>query len=88
MTGVQTCALPIGNLRPEGWNNWGKASNEQTAYYAEFNTKGEGGKTRKQRAAWSHSLNKKEAERYSIENVLKGDDDWNPGITFVGKPKK
>ncbi|MBP5765059.1 MAG: pectin esterase [Bacteroidales bacterium] len=77
-----------GNLRPEGWNNWGKTSNEQTAFYAEFNTKGDGGKTRKQRAAWSHSLNKKEAERYSIENVLKGDDDWNPGITFVGKPKK
>lgn len=29
-------------IKPEGWHNWGKVSNEQTAQFREYNNKGEG----------------------------------------------
>jgi pectinesterase len=63
-------------IKPEGWHNWGKESNEKTAYYAEYGNKGEGAKTSK-RVAWSHQLNKKEAKQYTIKNIFK---DWTPLI--------
>ena len=28
------------HIKPEGWNNWGKAENEKTASYREYNTTG------------------------------------------------
>lgn len=63
------------HIHPEGWNNWGKTSNEQTAYYAEYKCFGEGADTSK-RAGWSHQLS--EINEYEISNVLKGKDNWNP----------
>jgi len=63
------------HIHPEGWNNWGKASNEQTAYYAEYQCHGEGADTSK-RAAWGHQLSS--LSGYNMQDVLKGEDGWNP----------
>lgn len=63
------------HIAPEGWNNWGKAENEKTAFYAEYNSKGEGANPEK-RAAFSHQL--KDTNGYEIETVLAGSDGWNP----------
>jgi pectinesterase len=55
------------HIKPEGWNNWGKQSNEKTAFFAEFNTRGKGANA-KARAKWSHQL--ENADRYSEKLVL------------------
>lgn len=65
------------HIRPEGWNNWGKAENEQTAYFAEYNSKGTGA-TMDKRVKWMHQLSKDEAQNFEPENFLKGKDGWNP----------
>jgi len=62
-------------VHPEGWKNWGKPSNEQTAYYAEYKCYGEGANTSR-RATWGHQL--QDDREYDIHDVLKGDDGWNP----------
>ena len=62
------------HIRPEGWHNWGKVENEATAYYAEYNNKGEGAATDK-RVPWSHVLTDNEAKEYTMENILKS---WKP----------
>ena len=62
------------HIRPEGWHNWGKQSNEQTARYSEYNNHGAGAAT-KGRVAWSHQLTKKEAAKVTIKNVF-GEEAW------------
>lgn len=61
-------------VNPEGWNNWGKAENEKTTYYAEYKNQGEGSST-SNRVTWSHQLTKEEAKEYTTSNILSG---WNP----------
>ena len=65
------------HIRAEGWNNWGNAENERTAYFAEFNSKGAGAKMT-ERAKWIHQLTAAEARQFETENFLKGKDGWNP----------
>lgn len=57
------------HIAPAGWVNWDKTSRDKTAYYAEFESNGEGAST-SQRVAWSHQLTKKEAADYTKEKVL------------------
>ncbi|MDQ1166263.1 pectate lyase [Flavobacterium sp. SORGH_AS_0622] len=57
-------------IKAEGWENWAKPEAEKKAFYAEYNCKGEGFQP-SQRVKWSHQLSKKEADQYSIENILK-----------------
>ena len=64
-----------GHILPEGWNNWGKKENEKTAFFAEYQSTGEGAHP-EARAAFSHQLN--DLRDYAIETVLAGDDGWNP----------
>lgn len=61
-------------IRPEGWDPWGKEENKKTAFYAEYGSKGKGGKATK-RVAWSHQLDKDALQKYSLESVF---GDWNP----------
>lgn len=61
------------HIRPEGWNNWGNPDNEQTAFYAEYQSRGEGAKP-EQRAAWSHQLT--DISQYDITTILAGSDGW------------
>ena len=60
-----------------GWNNWGKAENEKTARYAEYNSTGLGAKP-KARVPWAKQLTKEEAAKITIESVIGGGDDWRP----------
>lgn len=62
-------------IRPEGWDNWGKASNEKTVNYAEYKNTGEGAALT-HRAAFGRQLN--DLNGYDIEKVLLGSDGWNP----------
>ncbi len=61
------------HINPEGWNNWGNPANEQTAYYAEYQSSGEGA-TPNQRATWSHQLT--DISQYDINTILAGSDGW------------
>ena len=63
-----------GHIKPEGWDNWGKIENEHTAYYAEYKSTGKGGDA-SSRLSWSHQLTDREAQQYTINNVL---GDWDP----------
>jgi pectinesterase len=64
-------------VRPEGWNDWKKPEAHQTARYTEFNSSGPGANPAA-RAKWAKSLTAAEAAQYSRENVLRGNDGWNP----------
>ncbi|MES2653167.1 MAG: pectinesterase family protein [Bacteroidota bacterium] len=61
-------------IKPEGWNNWGKESNEKTAFYAEYKSTGPGANA-KSRVAWSHQLNEVSVKEYTLEKIFNG---WNP----------
>lgn len=65
----------------EGWNPWkGDAmfpDKEKTAYYAEYKSKGLGASA-KTRVSWSKQLTAQEVKNYTVQNVLKGLDNWNP----------
>ena len=67
------CELPE-IINPKGWHNWGKESNEKTAFYAEYNCKGLGA-IATQRVKWAKQLSPKQARKYTREAVL---GDWNP----------
>ena len=59
----------------EGYHNWGKPDNEKTAFYAEYDCRGEGASTKK-RAPWAHQLDN--ISDYDMQKVLAGADGWNP----------
>lgn len=61
-------------IKPAGWDFWGKESNKQTAFYAEYQNTGKGFKPG-DRVEWSHQLSPSEAENYSMDKVLDG---WIP----------
>jgi pectinesterase len=61
-------------VKPAGWDPWGKESNKKTAFYAEYNNKGDGFKPL-ERVEWSHQLTNEQAKQYDIAQVLKG---WDP----------
>lgn len=63
------------HILPEGWDNWKNKNNEKTVFYAEYKSKGEGANPGK-RVAYSKQL--KNTDGYSIEEVLSGNDGWNP----------
>lgn len=63
------------HIVPEGWHNWGKKSNEKTARYMEYGSKGEGANP-SARVKFSKQL--KSTNGYSPEEILRGDDGWNP----------
>jgi len=62
------------HILPEGWHNWSNPEAEKNAFYAEYNSTGEGGKSNK-RETWSHQLTKAEAVKYTMKNIL-GDSEW------------
>jgi len=69
------------HIVPEGWNPWKGdkmfPDKDRTAYYAEYNSKGEGSNI-SQRVPWSHQLTKKEAKKYTVKNIF---GDWNPNMS-------
>ena len=63
--------------RPEGWNNWGKEANEQTAWFGEFGNTGPGAGLAL-RVSWAHRLTEKEARPFEPKAFLAGKDHWDP----------
>ncbi|QMU27078.1 pectinesterase family protein [Adhaeribacter radiodurans] len=65
------------HIIPEGWHAWPGdkmfPDKEKTAFYAEYQSAGAG---TAQRVPWSKQLSKKEAEKYTLENIFKGEKDW------------
>lgn len=64
-------------VQPTGWHNWGNPDNEKTARYEEYNSYGPGANPTG-RVSWSRQLTDEEASRYTVENILRGSDGWNP----------
>ncbi|OBQ52214.1 pectate lyase [Tamlana sp. s12] len=56
-------------ILPLGWHNWNKKEAEKTVFYAEYNNSGAGFQPDK-RVNWSHQLSKKEAKKYTVDNIL------------------
>lgn len=56
----------------EGWHNWNKKEAEENAFFAEFSNSGKGAKP-DLRVKWAHQLSRKEAKKYSKQNILKTD---------------
>jgi pectinesterase len=65
------------HIKPEGWNNWGKVSNEKTARYSEYESAGPGANPT-MRVKWAHQLTAEEASAYTVAHILHGDDGWDP----------
>ena len=63
------------HIRLEGWHNWGKKENEQTARYLEYNNTGDGA-DKTNRVAWSKQLTKKEAQKITPEVVFNQETKW------------
>lgn len=76
MTLFMNCYLSQG-IAAEGWDNWRNPENEKTARYMEYNNRGAGANTSK-RVDWAKKLTKKEAKIYTVKNIMKGADNWNP----------
>ncbi len=58
-------------IKPAGWDFWGKESNKQSVFYAEYENKGKGFRPA-ERVAWSHQLSESEVGSYSIDKVFAG----------------
>lgn len=63
------------HIKPEGWHNWSNKEAEANTFYAEYNCNGEGNKP-ESRVGWSHQLKKREAKKYTMENILKSNTKW------------
>lgn len=61
-------------IHTEGWDNWGKKSNEETTSYVEYKNTGKGADP-KNRVKWMKQLNDTEAKAYTYAIVFKG---WTP----------
>lgn len=65
-------------IKPEGWGNWNKIKAEACCSYIEYNNNGPGACTAK-RVPFSRQLtNPATSDYFSKENVLMGEDNWNP----------
>lgn len=64
-------------IAPAGWNNWSKAANESTAFYAEYNSTGEGANPGK-RQKWSKQLTARQAKLYTAKNIFAANPGWDP----------
>ncbi|PWV50649.1 pectinesterase family protein [Chitinophaga sp. S165] len=62
------------HILPQGWHNWSKPENEQTARYAEYENVGDGAAV-SQRVSWSKQLTAKEAKNITLTKVFGS---WDP----------
>jgi pectinesterase len=64
------------HILAEGWHNWGKPEREKTAFYAEYNSVGDGANAQG-RMAWSHQLSRKQSKQYTLCQIFKQNSSWN-----------
>lgn len=65
------------HICPEGFHDWGKPLARQHSYYAEYGSFGPGA-AKARRAGWIHMLTKDEADTYTLQEILSGNDGWLP----------
>ena len=77
------------DLNPAGWDRWGKASNEATAWYAEYASTGPGASPGT-RVPWAHTLTAAQTKPFLPANFLAGPktgpDHWNPEAAAAKLP--
>jgi len=66
-----------GNVRPAGWDNWRDPARESTVRYSEFNSIGPGASP-DARLKWARQLTAAEAQTFTLQKVLGGQDGWIP----------
>jgi pectinesterase len=62
------------HIKPKGWDHWGKESNKQDAFFADFKSTGLGAAP-KSRIPWSRQMTPQQAALYSPVAAFRG---WNP----------
>lgn len=72
------------HIKKEGWHNWSKPHAEKTAFYAEYGSKGPGA-SEKGRVKWAKRLSNKQLAEYTVEQILGGEDNWDPKAKLVMK---
>ena len=65
------------HIKAGGWDNWRNPTNELTARFSEFKSTGPGANPAA-RAKWSRQLTAAEAGALTVENILRGSDEWKP----------
>jgi pectinesterase len=65
------------HILPQGWDNWGDAHNEKTAWFSELGSTGPGADATA-RAGWAHTITPAEAAAFDPGTFLKGADGWAP----------
>ena len=70
---------------PQGWNNWGSAANEHTAWYGEYHSTGLGARP-SDRVPWAHTLTADEAARFQPGVFLAGADHWDASAEAARLP--
>jgi hypothetical protein len=67
------------HIEAAGWREWhpGETNSITTAFYAEFNSSGPGGKA-SGRDTHTRQLSAEEAARYEVRRYLAGPDHWDP----------
>ena len=58
-----------GHIKEEGWHNWDKPHAEQTLFYAEYNSRGPGGRLGR-RVPWAKVLTEEQVAGYTLENIF------------------
>lgn len=67
------------HIKAVGWDNWGNASNEETARYGEYNSFGPGANA-KMRFSWTRQLMADEANGFTPQQILAESDGWDPTL--------
>ena len=57
------------HIKPEGWDDWGRAQFPETGFYAEYGCTGPGSDV-SQRASYAHVLTDEQAEAYTYEDFM------------------
>jgi pectinesterase len=65
------------NVRPAGWDNWRDPARESSVRYSEFNSFGPGASP-DARVKWARQLKAAEAQAFTLQKVLGGQDGWIP----------
>ena len=65
------------NLWPEGWTEWRGTEHHKTARFAEYKNTGPGAVPHK-RPSWTRQLTEAEAKNHTVQNILRGPDQWDP----------
>lgn len=65
------------HIRQEGWHDWNKKEAHTTTFYGEYKNTGLGADVSK-RVSWSHQLTASQADEWTVDKVLAGNDGWSP----------